>query len=671
MVHRKLCFLFKVLLLLLFICSGCGGGGGSKTPNLSNITISSETGSVPAGQTLQLTATGTYTNSSSQNMTSLVTWSVSDETYATVSATGLISSSLKGVVTITATYNGLTGTLQIEITDPVLERLDIISPVPSIPLGQQTQLQTIGVFSDGTVSDFTEEATYALNTENASVSDSGLLSNITGDVILTACKDSICEDIEITLNPATLNQITVSATMTTTSVGLVLKFTAIGTYSDGTTIDISNTVDWYSSDNTIASHGTTTSSLFEINDMGTFTARAEYGAVSGTSSSITVDAETLDSITIERVAGEYPGGYMTNIRAIGTFIGGVGSTKDLTDIVTWSVDDSSIGLFPNEKNFPGFFVTGTAGSVSVTAVYNSTSASETIIVNDVLFSGFDIKPDAPANYIPLIVSENNTLTLEIYGLYSDNIARDLSSVCNWYTPSNNILSINSNGGVSGLSTGDWGVIAVIGGIFGIVQPVSVVKEITSFSISATQTTLPTHGDIIFSAEATFDDSTTGDITNYVLWNSDTMTAVLFFENVRNFAHAVSVGASSISASMLINGNTELTSSDSIEISVLPLGILQLLPYTSTGAPSNSFDTTAGFLAVGNYDGGNEDEAFVVTNYVTWASSNENFITISNDIGSKGVIRVNSTTAGPSMISASVDDGTGSTTVMATFGPILP
>lgn len=669
-IKKSSCIL--TLLTILAICSGCGGGGGgSSSVTLDSIAITANSNNIPAGQTLQLAATGTYSNSSTQNLTNKVIWSVSDETYATVSVAGLISSTRKGAVSVTATYNGKSGTFSIEVTDPVLIRLDLLIPVTSIPTGPQLQIQTKGVYSNGTISDVTEEAIYTLSDDNnASISDSGLLSDVTGDVTITACLNSVCKDLVIQHNTANLVSISVSATSDISSVGFILEFKAIGSYDDGSIIDISNTATWTSSLAAIALP-INESYQFTLLSIGIFTATASFGdgpVVTGTSLDIEVDNNTLISITIEPQPGEYPRGYFTGFRAIGDFSG---DHKDITHIVTWSLDDDTIGAFPNSTGNPGFFITGAAGSAIVTAAYNGIETSETITVTDVTFLGFDIKPDTSANYIPILIDINsNPITLQIYGLYSDEIARDLSSVCRWQTPVNDILLIDGNGEVSAQSLGDWGVIAVIGGLFGVVQPVSVIKEITSFSISVTHSTIPTHADIIFSAEATYQDLSTDDITNYVLWDSDATDKVRFFDDVRYYAHGVSVGTSNINASLLVNGSTIISSSNNLQVTVQPLDTMRLFPYDSDGDPTSALSTTVGFIAVGQYTGNNVDH-FTITNYVTWSSSNENFISISNESGSKGVITVNSSASESATISAVVGDGSGSNNISTSFGPIQP
>ena len=79
------------------------------TPVLTSISISPTTASVAAGYTEQYTATGTYSNGTTQNLTGSATWSSSATSIAAVSSGGLATSVAQGSVTITATSGTISG----------------------------------------------------------------------------------------------------------------------------------------------------------------------------------------------------------------------------------------------------------------------------------------------------------------------------------------------------------------------------------------------------------------------------------------------------------------------------------------------------------------------------------------------------------------------------------
>jgi hypothetical protein len=79
------------------------------TPTLTSIAVTPANPSIPAGNTQQFTATGTYSDSSTQNITSQVTWTSSSAAVATINSAGLASGVGAGSTTITAAQGSVSG----------------------------------------------------------------------------------------------------------------------------------------------------------------------------------------------------------------------------------------------------------------------------------------------------------------------------------------------------------------------------------------------------------------------------------------------------------------------------------------------------------------------------------------------------------------------------------
>lgn len=84
---------------------------------VDEVTVSPSTGTVAMNTTLQLTATARDTADVTVPSATFV-WSTSDANIATVSTSGLVTGVTPGVVTITATSNGFTGTATITVPEP-------------------------------------------------------------------------------------------------------------------------------------------------------------------------------------------------------------------------------------------------------------------------------------------------------------------------------------------------------------------------------------------------------------------------------------------------------------------------------------------------------------------------------------------------------------------------
>jgi hypothetical protein len=96
---RSMAKLVRTLGIALFgswILVACGGGAKSPTPpTLQSVSVSPQNGIVAAGTTQQFSATGHYSDGSSNTMSS-VTWATSNASFAAVNSTGLLTAVKQG-----------------------------------------------------------------------------------------------------------------------------------------------------------------------------------------------------------------------------------------------------------------------------------------------------------------------------------------------------------------------------------------------------------------------------------------------------------------------------------------------------------------------------------------------------------------------------------------------
>ena len=78
-------------------------------PTLSSIAVTPANPTILTGATQQFTATGTYSNNSTQNLTTQVTWASSSTAVATIGTGGLATGVSAGTTTISATLSGVPG----------------------------------------------------------------------------------------------------------------------------------------------------------------------------------------------------------------------------------------------------------------------------------------------------------------------------------------------------------------------------------------------------------------------------------------------------------------------------------------------------------------------------------------------------------------------------------
>jgi outer membrane protein assembly factor BamB len=100
---------------------------------LLSIAVTPNNPTVTVGKTKQLTATGSYSNGSTQDLTAQATWQSSDPAKATVSDTGLVAGQNYGSTTVSATLGSISGSTLVNVFQPTP------SPVP--PLSQAVTYQ--------------------------------------------------------------------------------------------------------------------------------------------------------------------------------------------------------------------------------------------------------------------------------------------------------------------------------------------------------------------------------------------------------------------------------------------------------------------------------------------------------------------------------------------------
>ncbi len=132
-------FYFLIFFPLFFVLTGASdlGGGGcgefkDPTPNvtLTSIAVTPADQTILINSTEQYTATATYSDASTADITNLVTWSSSNENFVTINSAGLASASdseTASPVTISASLDSIVGSTTLSVVDetPAVNNLSV------------------------------------------------------------------------------------------------------------------------------------------------------------------------------------------------------------------------------------------------------------------------------------------------------------------------------------------------------------------------------------------------------------------------------------------------------------------------------------------------------------------------------------------------------------------
>jgi len=260
-------FLAVVALLLLSIfLAGCGCGGSDV--DLVSIAVTPPESTIVMGAAQQFTATGTYSDNTAKDITTLVTWTSSNLSTATISnatgSEGKAFGSFTGTTTITATSGSISGTAVLTVV-PTLVSITVAPDGLSIQTGSAQQYTATGHYSDFSIKEITAQVVWSSTAAAvASVSnDEGTkgralaLTAGATSIVATSGEISGAAGLTVTAPPVvvpTVFLVSIKVTPENPWVGFgkTIQFTATGTYSDGSTRVITEECIWTSSKEDIA-----------------------------------------------------------------------------------------------------------------------------------------------------------------------------------------------------------------------------------------------------------------------------------------------------------------------------------------------------------------------------------------------------------------------------------
>lgn len=316
-----------MVLVLGVALVGCGGGSSSSTtppitptPSLKSIAVkaNNNTSQTFSGQTVQYTATGTYSDGSTKDLTSTATWS-SSVSVVTVNSSGLataVAASQGGVkqgampqtAAITATSGSIKNSALLTVSDGLA--LIAVTPLtPTISADTQEQFTATGTFQDGSTQQIDSSVTWSsLGASFATISSTGLATGLKQgqSTISASCSStstpacplnlaplvsSPSGSTSLTVTPAGsggLTSITVTAALPSLVVeGAQNQLTATGTYATGPNQNITSTVTWSVSSTTnggagsVSTTGVATGTTGGAAQNGTITLQAQFGTITG------------------------------------------------------------------------------------------------------------------------------------------------------------------------------------------------------------------------------------------------------------------------------------------------------------------------------------------------------------------------------------------------------
>src|ERR1700723_4121239 len=176
-------------------------------------------------------------------------------------------------------------------------------PDSTVAMGLSSQFTATGIYSDGSKQDISSQVQWSsANAAAAWISNAGLATTVgPGSTLITAKLGKMSGSTSLNVTAATLVVIDLTPTNASLANGLTGRFVATGGYTENSVHDITASVTWASSVNSVASISNAPGSngMTTTTGPGSTLISASLGAVSA-STTLTVTSATLVSIEVTR-----------------------------------------------------------------------------------------------------------------------------------------------------------------------------------------------------------------------------------------------------------------------------------------------------------------------------------------------------------------------------------
>ncbi len=262
------------------------------------VRISPAAPTVAKGLTVQLSATADLSDGGSADVTASAEWSTLAPDVATVVA-GLVTAVGEGQAAIRAAVGEARGERTVTVTPAVVAAVSVAPSSARVPLGLTRQLAATAHWSDGGTTSVTGSATWASSNEAVAKVSGGLVSSVAiGAAVVSASHQGRSGAASVAVTPPVLVGLSVAPPQLRLRVGGTARLAAVGTYSDGSSADLTAEVAWQSSDATVAR--VSPSGLVSGEAAGSCTVRA---SASGTWAEVAVAVAEDLKIFVTSVSG--------------------------------------------------------------------------------------------------------------------------------------------------------------------------------------------------------------------------------------------------------------------------------------------------------------------------------------------------------------------------------
>lgn len=584
--------------------------------------------SLPAGSYIGLSAVAIYSDGTAIDVSfgRQTSWVSSDPNVVDPTFGGYAVS--PGTATITASYQGVSGSTVVTVTAATIKNIQITPVNPQMAVNTNLRFFATAIYTDNTSQDISYYATWSTsNAAVAVVSNAGFQTGVAtglsaGTVTVSAIYTGITGTTSLTVTSATVTSIQLTPVNPSLPVGGQAQMRAAAIYSDGTSRDVTRQANWSSSDSNVAvvSNATFSTGVLTAVAPGTATLTADYAGVAGTTLA-TVTAATLTAIQVTPVNPTSPAGLQVFFTATGVYSDG--TSKDVSNQATWQSSTTTVAQVSDTFGSKGDATTLAAGTTTISASLSGVTGTSLLTVTSATLVSLQLTPFNPST------PAGTALRMTATGVYSDHTSHDLTFYATWTSSNTAVAQVGttppSSGRVSALAAGTATISADYQGVTGTATFTVTAATLTAVQISPATLTLPTGFVRLLTATAIFSDNTTRDVTQGATWTSSDPAKAVVSNSAGTKGELTTVAAGPATISAAWGG---MTGTAAVTVSAATLGTLTIAPNPATGTVGASTPLTA----TATYSDGS---SYDVTLDVFWDTLDATVAQVSNAAGSQG------------------------------------
>jgi uncharacterized protein YjdB len=535
-----------------------------------------------------------------------------------------------------------------------LLRIEVRPRERIVEVGETRSMTAIGVFRGGLLRDITDQVAWASSNPGVAVvtPTRGQVTGVgPGAAFISArsaggvSSSDSGGDARIVV-PAQLESLRIVPSAVELPAGLVRSLNAEGRFTDGTTADVSDKVEWSSNNPTVVSVSNDPRRRGELTTRraGVAVVTAIDPVTSVTSAATGGDAVVtvrppIENIVITPATDELTIGGTRRLSARAILADD--STFPLPrSRMLWSSSDTRVASVSNLADTAGLVTALAPGTTTISAVHVETGIAARERARIVVLDRLVSLTVTPADR-GLALGETRSMTAT--GLFANGVDRELTDEVIWASSNAAVVSVSNEPGNRGKVTARRSGVAFISarsptGVTSTATGgdgrVRVIADMVSLRIDPREVTLPIAFAADLDAEATFADNTTDGVTNNVEWESSN-PAVATVSNEpgrRGEVLAVGEGTAVIRA---VDPGTGISSSASGGDAVVTVAGRALELFITPAEARLSLDDSRRFNVRARLDDGS---TFTVSRRrVEWMTSDPDVIAVGNEGAASGIV----------------------------------